>query len=257
MGQATKLNVVNKVLEQGEHWLEYKSGFEKREYKGEVTFHKGDDLLGKDKGTDYVVAIDDGIVTKNTYSTSRGYYVELKMNNGFFTRYLHLKKGSILVKVGQKVAKGQRLGYMGNSGYYTDANGKKTRVGTHLHFAVANTNDTCIDPMPYLMGEKSFSTGDWIVGAKYKTIKKKFKRYGAYVGNNKVPFDVLSAADKKKCDNVGGYARTKIGVEYIFYDFVFDNKGNRWGCTTKPTSTQKNKHYICVEDKTGKQVKKV
>ena len=97
----------------------------------------------------------------------------------------------------------------------------------------------------------------WIVGKTYKMIKKKWKRYGAYVGNNKVPYPVLSATDKKKCDNVGGYARTKIGVEYTFYDFVKDEKGNTWACTTKPTSTQKKKHFVCVEDSTGKQAIKV
>ena len=42
-----------------------------------------------------------------------------------------------------------------------------------------------------------------------QTLKKKFKRYGACVGNNKVPYKVLSADDKQKCTNVSGSARTK------------------------------------------------
>ena len=251
MGQSTKLNVINKVLEQGEHWLEYESGFQEREYpKGVFTFHKGDDLLGKNKGTDYVVAIDNGIVTKNTYSTSRGYYVELKMNNGFFTRYLHLKKGSILVKVGQKVTKGQRLGYMGNSGYYTDANGKKKKVGTHLHFAVANANGTCIDPMPYLMGEKSFDNGDWVVGASYVTLFNKYARTSPKVSTNKARYKNLKETVKYKFikDSLG-YAKYKIGVTIVLNEFKKDSKGNTWGRT--------GSLWLCVNDSTGDQVKKV
>lgn len=250
------IDVKNYVLEKGVHYLQ--SPFGEREYpKGVFTKHNGDDLVGKGKAADYVISIDRGIVTEVSYSDSRGYYVGIKMENGYLTRYLHLKKGSILVKKGQSVKKGQRIAYMGNTGYYKDAQGKKHQVDVHLHFAVIDIKDNPVDPMPYLMGEKTFSNNNWVIGATYRTIKKKYKRYGAYVGNNKVPYGVLSATDKKKCDNVGGYARTKIGVEYIFYDFVIDNKGNRWGRTTKPTSTQKNKHWICVEDSTGKQVESI
>lgn len=94
-------------------------------------------------------------------------------------------------------------------------------------------------------------------GKEYEMLYEKFKRYGGYVGNNKVPFKVLSDKDKKKCFNCKGYAKTLIGSRFTFYDYVKDSKNNTWACTTPPTSKQKNKHYICVEDKTGKQVKKV
>lgn len=140
-----KLNVKNPVLEKGVHWQTqaFKAGE-----------HNGIDLIGKGYATDWIISIDDGVVVENSYSWSRGYYVGIKMANGYVVRYLHMKKGTIQVKVGQHVIKGQRIGFMGNSGY-TDSTQKK-HVGTHLHLAVVNTKGGYVNPLPYLEGTKSF-----------------------------------------------------------------------------------------------------
>lgn len=109
--------------------------------------HNGMDFIGKNKSTDYIISIDDGVVITRSYSKSAGYYVEIRHENGYISRYLHLKKNSIIVKKGETVRKGQVLGYMGSTGNST---------GAHLHFSVTNQFRKVLDPLPYLMNEKNF-----------------------------------------------------------------------------------------------------
>lgn len=53
--------------------------------------------------------------------------------SGLFTQYVHLKKNGSLVKVGDRVKKGQAIGFSGNTGF-TD--------GPHLHFNVLHPVDS-------------------------------------------------------------------------------------------------------------------
>lgn len=120
-----------------------------QKYKGSK--HNGIDLVGAGYTLDYVVAHSDGtvvgVVSNVNYNTSKsgqriyGNYVKIKHDNGMYTFYAHLKYGSVAVKVGQRVTKGQVLGYMGNTGY---------SFGAHLHFEVRNANNVQIDPTPYV-----------------------------------------------------------------------------------------------------------
>lgn len=256
-----KIDVKCPVLEKGVHYLE--SPFGKREFpKGVITQHNGDDLIGKDKGTDWEIAIDDGVVCEVAYSETRGYYVGIKMKNGYITRYLHTAKGTTQVKKGQIVKKGQRIAFMGNSGYYKDAQGKKHRVGTHLHFAVVNNQGKFIDPMPYLMGEKDFN-GGWEKGT-YQVLYDKYLRTSPKVAtNNKVVWKSLIPEWKEitYADKVGKARfrtylvqdKKKVPITIELIDFAVDSSGNVWGrCKTKETPI-----FLCVQDKKGKQVKKV
>lgn len=72
-----------------------------------------------------VLAVGDGEVFISKYSKIAGNYISIKHNYQCITRYMHLKK--ILVKPGQKVKKGDRIGLSGNTGRST---------GPHLHFEV-------------------------------------------------------------------------------------------------------------------------
>lgn len=246
----TKLNVVNNVLEKGVHYLQ--SPFGKRNFpKGTITQHNGVDLTGEG-GTDWIVAVADGTVMNYKYTESRGYYVELKMENGYLTRYLHTKEGTCQVKVGNKVKKGQRLAFIGNTGYYKDAAGKKHRVGTHLHFAVVTSGGSFVDPQPYLEGKKNFKV--WNPG-KFKALKEKYLRKTPEVKatnlikrNSLIPcWKAITKADK------AGYAKLLVGSVVDLTEFKTDKKGNVWGkCQTNNTPL-----WICVKDKTGNQVKGV
>ncbi len=76
-------------------------------------------------------------VNKTDSTDPNGYYVVVdhdgdgNLNTGFSTRYLHLQYGTIPVSVGDTVAQGDRLGYMGNSGF---------SQGKHLHFGMRYAN---------------------------------------------------------------------------------------------------------------------
>lgn len=85
--------------------------------------HKGLDIAAP-QGT-HIKAADGGTVSFAGYKGSYGYMVEINHGNGYKTRYAHCSK--IHVKVGQKVAKGQHIANVGNTGRST---------GSHLHFEV-------------------------------------------------------------------------------------------------------------------------
>lgn len=113
--------------------------------------HNGIDLVGANYTLQWEVAHSDGEVVAvkkdcnyNTYPNGEhiyGNYVKLKHADGYYTLYAHIKYGTVQVKVGDKVKKGTRLGYMGNTGFSN---------GSHLHFEVRDTKDITIDPKPYL-----------------------------------------------------------------------------------------------------------
>lgn len=146
------IGVKNKVLKNGEHYLtsDYKTRNPKRSGKNGTRAHNGMDFVARKNNkntTEYIVAIDDGVVLATGYGSSSGYYVKVKHNNGYTSLYYHLKKGSIDVKKGQKVIQGQTLGYMGSTGNSTAA---------HLHFGIINDKGTYVDPKPYLQGKETF-----------------------------------------------------------------------------------------------------
>lgn len=90
---------------------------------------------------------------------------------------------------------------------------------------------------------------EW-VEANYKTLKQKYVRTSPKVDNNKVKYSKLPPAAKINCNKgVNGYARFKKGVALHLIDFEYDNEGNIWG--------KNNNYWLCVKDKTGKQVKKI
>ena len=58
---------------------------------------------------------------------SSGNYVRVMHSDGTFATYYHLKYHGVSVKVGEKVSKGEPIGYSGSTGYSS---------GPHLHFSV-------------------------------------------------------------------------------------------------------------------------
>lgn len=138
------LEVKNSVLKEKVHYVT--SDYKTR--NGERSVHNGMDMIGKNKRTDYIIAIEKGKVITSTYSTTAGYYIEILHDNGYISRYLHMKKDTLKFKKGDNVFKGDVLGYMGNTG---------NSHGAHLHFAVYDNKRLPQDPLPYLLGEKDFS----------------------------------------------------------------------------------------------------
>lgn len=85
------------------------------------------------------------------YSTARGNWVKIDHGNGIETLYQHLQDTST-VKKGDEVAKGQKIGHMGNTG---------KSAGAHLHIEVY-VDGKVVDPLPYLLKEKAIkeATGE-------------------------------------------------------------------------------------------------
>jgi len=109
-------------------------------------FHPVDKTWKLHAGTDIAVpqgtkvyAAADGIIQKSTFSKAAGNYINIKHDNGYVTRYLHLIRRNS--KVGERVKKGDLIGYSGNTGKST---------GPHLHFEIRNPAGDPEDPEKYL-----------------------------------------------------------------------------------------------------------
>ena len=118
--------------------------------------HEGNDLLAVKRAP--AVAVEDGTVEYWTRSASAGCMLYLHGRSGTTYQYIHLNndrtaandnKGRCVrgtayaVADGARVATGQEIGYVGDSG---DANG----IHAHLHFEVHPNGKRAVDPYPFL-----------------------------------------------------------------------------------------------------------
>jgi len=118
-------------------------------FNGEGAFHSGVDI-GSSYGAK-IVAPADGLVTLVDTMGGYGKTIMIDHGNGISTRYGHLS--GFAVTVGQRVQRGDLIGYVGESGRST---------GPHLHYEV-RINDTPVNPYKYLRmtvaHTGSFATG--------------------------------------------------------------------------------------------------
>ena len=158
----TKLNVTTKVMNTSE--TKMTRGF----YPSADDKHKGVDLIPRSTAeTPEILAYADGVVTYAANITgttgpkgnaAMGTAVAIKHRDGTLTRYQHLKAGSLRVKKGDTVKKGQPIALYGRP-----TTGNST--GCHLHFDISlPTKPSCksikstfnsetryyVDPKPYL-----------------------------------------------------------------------------------------------------------
>jgi murein DD-endopeptidase MepM/ murein hydrolase activator NlpD len=113
-------------------------------YKGDPSDNKNYRAYGTE-----IHAVADGVVTQVgdgipqntpgakslavpiTLETIGGNHVIMEIGNGLFAFYAHMQSGSLRVKVGDKVTRGQVLGLLGNTGNSSEP---------HLHFQICNAN---------------------------------------------------------------------------------------------------------------------
>lgn len=138
-----------------------------QDYKKGV--HDGIDLVGAGYTLAWEVAHSDGVVvaTRNDCNSfeqgSYGNYVKIKHDDGYFTFYAHGAYHTVQVSAGDRVKRGQKIMYMGNTGM---------SYGGHLHFEVRNPSDVRINPTPYLDADlpntpsptptKKWNLGDYV-----------------------------------------------------------------------------------------------
>lgn len=114
------------------------SGFGMRVHPvlGGMRAHKGIDLPAT-TGTP-IHASADGVVGKADWFGGYGLFVELEHGGGMETRYGHMSR--IAVAEGQRVRKGDVIGYVGSTGRST---------GSHLHYEV-RIGGEAVNPVPYM-----------------------------------------------------------------------------------------------------------
>jgi hypothetical protein len=118
--------------------------------------HQGNDLLADKRAP--AVAVEPGVAKYWTTSANAGCMLYLYGDSGTMYEYIHLNndltagndnkgtctKGvSYAVADGARVAAGQVIGYVGDSG---DANG----IHPHLHFEIHPKGKQAVDPYPYI-----------------------------------------------------------------------------------------------------------
>ncbi|MBQ6830271.1 MAG: peptidoglycan DD-metalloendopeptidase family protein [Clostridia bacterium] len=102
------------------------------------SFHGAIDIANGSTMGKPIIASDGGTVVEAEYHGSYGYYVLIDHGNGFMTRYAHCSK--LVVEAGEKVAQGQYIAKVGNTGY---------SLGAHLHFEIIK-DGVLVDPLDYV-----------------------------------------------------------------------------------------------------------
>lgn len=111
-------------------------GWREPPVEGASTFHSGVDLAGYE-GTP-IWASRGGEVTRASYDEYNGYNVVINHGDGFSSVYLHMTH--YVVEVGDYVAQGQTIGYMGSTGISS---------GPHLHLTIYY-NGSSVNPAEYI-----------------------------------------------------------------------------------------------------------
>ena len=140
-------------------------------------FHNGLDIVssrGLQKTQDvWSIAIADGVVTDKHNGELIGHGIDILHDGKVLSRQYHFKSASVL-KVGDKVKKGDRIGILGTTGRST---------GVHLHFGVKTgstkwDNGDYVDPTPYLDGTKNIAiSSDNVIPAKIDTPEREIREY--------------------------------------------------------------------------------
>ena len=99
--------------------------------------HKGVDLAAPTGTPVYATA--DGFVSKADWFSSYGKYISIEHGASRQTRFAHLS--DMVVSAGDKVKKGDLIGYVGSTGRST---------GPHLHYEV-RVDGVAVDPSPYMV----------------------------------------------------------------------------------------------------------
>jgi hypothetical protein len=139
-------------------------------------------ITAVDQYEDQVPGQTDGITLEN----ADGNHVVLDMGDGHYAFYAHLKPGSVLVQVGDKVTRGQQLGEAGNTG---------SSDGPHLHFHVMDgPSALASDGLPYVFAA-------FEVTARMPPLPE---AESFYIAQEPVPLDTTSSGERQDELPLGG-----------------------------------------------------
>lgn len=117
-------------------WMSSGFGVRADPFTGRTAFHEGVDIASRFGSQ--IKAMGGGVVSFAGEKEGYGIAVEINHGNGYTTRYAHCK--TILVRVGDRVTKGQDIALVGTTGRST---------GPHLHFEVLR-DGKAINPSSFL-----------------------------------------------------------------------------------------------------------
>ncbi len=117
-------------------WISSGFGIRMDPFTGHQGIHEGVDIAARFGGPIY--ATGDGVVNWAGEKVGYGTVVEITHESDLVTRYAHTS--AVLVKVGDRVKKGQEIARIGTTGRST---------GPHLHFEVVR-NGQAVNPASYL-----------------------------------------------------------------------------------------------------------
>ena len=122
------------------YWFSSGFGWRRSPFTGVREFHNGLDICGN-KNTP-IVAPADGVVYRRGKHRYLGRYIRVDHGRGVTTTYGHL--AGYNVERGQKVKRGEIIGFMGNSGRSS---------GTHVHYSVRVKNKY-VNPFHYILNTR-------------------------------------------------------------------------------------------------------
>ncbi|MFV1950696.1 MAG: M23 family metallopeptidase [Nitrospinota bacterium] len=118
-------------------WVTSRFGYRKSPFTGLREMHKGMDIATRINSP--VTSPADGVVIRTGRDYGFGNVLEIDHGYGIVTRYGHNSKH--LIKVGDRIKRGQLIALVGNTGRST---------GSHLHYEVI-VNGVQVDPLRYIM----------------------------------------------------------------------------------------------------------
>lgn len=126
-----------------------------RNYGGK-RIHKGTDIMDRDniEARIPIVSMTDGIIENIGWNEKGGYRIGIKSKSGNYYYYAHLDSFEENIQKGTQILAGDKIGYMGNTGY-SKIEGTKGNFPVHLHLGIEIetklTNDEIwINPYPFL-----------------------------------------------------------------------------------------------------------
>ena len=120
-------------------WVSSHFGMRTDPFTGRAAYHEGVDMAARLGST--IKAMGDGVVSHSGIKAGYGLLVEVTHGQGYTTRYAHTARN--LVKVGDRIIKGQPVAEIGSSGRST---------GPHLHFEVRR-HGRAVNPQSYLVNK--------------------------------------------------------------------------------------------------------
>lgn len=99
--------------------------------------HEGCDIMAQKnrRGLYPVVSVSDGVVEQMGWLPQGGYRIGIRSSQGAYFYYAHLADYAEGLSIGEQVAAGELLGFMGDTGY-SKVEGTTGNFDVHLHFGI-------------------------------------------------------------------------------------------------------------------------